>query len=78
MEQNYKLNILIKFLYRETDIFETLEIEDAIEHDFFLAEELQLLKDAFLQLPSVRFSPTKNTMANILSFSQNGQLNTAC
>lgn len=77
MEKRYTLNLLIKYLYRETDIFETLEVEDALTHDYSLAEEFNSLKKSFLKLPNVKFLPQKASMENILSFSRTKEMNSA-
>lgn len=70
MEKDYTQNLLIKYLYRETDIFETLELEDALEHDFFLAEEYNMLKQSFDELQKVTFLPAKSSIQNLLAYSE--------
>ncbi len=77
MEKRYTLNLLIKYLYRETDIFETLEVEDALAHDYSLADEFKRLKKSFLKLPNVKFLPNKASMENILSYSRTREMNSA-
>ncbi len=77
MEQDYTFNVLVKYLYRETDLFETLEIEDALAHDSSLAADFTLMKKAFIEMPKVGFFPSNATMNAILSQSQSTSLNTA-
>jgi len=69
MKHNYTSNLILKYLYRETSITETLEIEHAIENDIQLREEYLRIKSGYKGLPKVLFYPTDETMANILDYS---------
>ncbi len=69
MEQHYTDFSLLKYLYRETSLTTTLEIEDAIENDDNVRDRFQELKSSFKQLPKVLFYPTDNTMSKIMDYS---------
>ncbi len=69
MEQSFTQNDLIKYLYKETSLTETLEIEFALEEDLNLAEQFKSLMQGFLQLPKVTFAPSKVALQNILGYS---------
>lgn len=70
MEQDYTSNVLIKYLYRETSLTETLEIENAISEDSKVKAEYQRLKNGYARFPKVKFYPTDKTISNILTHSR--------
>jgi len=70
MEQDYTSNVLIKYLYRETSLTETLEIENAISEDSKVRAEYQRLKNGCARFPKVTFYPTDETISNILTHSR--------
>lgn len=69
MEQHYTDFSLLKYLYRETSLTTTLEIEDAIENDNEVRDRFQKLKKSFKQLPKVLFYPADNTISSIMDYS---------
>lgn len=69
MEQNFTQFDLIKYIYKETSLTETLEIEFALEEDLNLAEQFKSLMQGHLQLPKVTFAPSKTALQNILGHS---------
>lgn len=70
MEQDYTSNVLIKYLYRETSLTETLEIENAISEDSAVKAEYQRLSKGYRRFPKVQFYPTDETISNILNHSK--------
>ena len=70
MTHNYTPNMLVKYIYSETDLFETLEIENAIENDDKLKESYLTLNNGYKKLPKAQFSPSKSAIDNILLFSR--------
>ena len=74
MTQKFTQNDLIRFIYKETSVRETLAIQEALNNDFDLFVEYQELYRTFQQLPKVTFSPSKNAIQNILSYSQRSAL----
>lgn len=69
METNYTSNLLLKYLYRETSITQTLEIEHSIENDKETRDYFLRLKAGYKKLPKVQFYPKDKTLSNILSYS---------
>ncbi len=69
MKQSYTEEKLIQFIYGECDILERLEIEDALENDFFLKDAYMSLFDAYKLLPHEVFSPSQNSFYTILAYS---------
>ena len=69
MTHDYTPNMLVKYIYSETDLFETLEIENAIENDIQLKESYMTLKNGYNELPKVQFAPSQAAIDNILFFS---------
>lgn len=68
MEQCYTSEKLIQFIYGECDLFERLEIENALLHDLGLRGEYDSLHASYKKLPKVLFSPTTETVNTILAF----------
>ena len=69
MEETYTEEYLIKYIYKETDIAERFEIEDAIENDSQLNKAFMKLYYAYKSLPKVLFRPSDKVIRNILAFS---------
>lgn len=71
MKQKITKNDLIRYIYKETSITETLAITEAISRDWELFEEYEVLMHSFQLLPKVKFDPSAATIQGILSYSQN-------
>lgn len=69
MKQTFTNNDLIKFIYKETNVFETLEIQNALTEDAALFDNYQTLMSGYMELPKVTFAPTKSALQNILDYS---------
>ena len=70
MAQKFTQNDLIRFIYKETSVAETLAIQELLNSDFDLYIEYQKLYWSYQKLPKVTFSPSQKTVDNILSYSQ--------
>jgi len=70
MKHNFTLNHLVKFIYKETTIAETIAISNALQSDWELYESYEELKKSFNQLPQVTFSPSQDSIKNILRYSK--------
>ena len=70
MNLKFTLNHLIKYIYRETSIAETMAINEALHDDFELREKYQELLLGFQQLPKVKFNPSPAAIQNILKYSE--------
>lgn len=66
---------LVRFIYKETSIMETLAICEALSEDPLLKEEYEALYDSYLQLPKAKFNPRPSALQNILSYSEQTALN---
>jgi len=76
MKQKFTLNHLIKYIYKETTVAETLEINKALLKDFQLFQEYQELLFAHRQLPKVKFDAKTSTLNSILNYSKQATLET--
>lgn len=76
MKQKITSNDLIRFIYRETSATETMNITEAIAEDRYLYEEHQSLRGSYAKLPKAKFNPSKNTIQNILHYSENTAVQT--
>lgn len=69
MEESYTLNALVQFLYREMPAEEAVEMAHLIEEDPQMRAMFDDLLLAKVQLPKVRFNPSKVALDNILQYS---------
>ncbi|HMR42288.1 MAG TPA: hypothetical protein PKC40_00575 [Saprospiraceae bacterium] len=69
MKQNFTPNDLLRFLYKETSLSETVALKEAIEENDNLHDEYQALLKAYHTLPKVKFRPTPDAVRNILNYS---------
>ena len=70
MTHNYTENHIVRFIYKECDLFEKLEMEFAMEDDSTLMEEYSDMMIAYHTLPKVLFSPKKSCIDAILAYSK--------
>ena len=70
MEHNYTLNSLVRYLYKESSLLRSLEIENQINEDQNLRSYYLRLKKAFKSMPKVSFYPSDKTMDAILDYSK--------
>jgi len=70
MKQTFTSNHLIRLLYNETSLAETIDIVGALEQDILLLEEYEELQEAMQELPNVLFSPSPKTVSQILEYSE--------
>jgi len=76
MKQKSTLNLLIKYIYQETTVAETLAISEALLTDFQLHQRYQELLFAQRQLPKVKFDAKTSTLNSILNYSKQATLET--
>jgi len=70
MVEIYMENALIRYLYKESDLFERLEIEYALENDEKLRYMFLQLKKAKQNLSNSLFLPSAGVIQNILNYSR--------
>lgn len=70
MEQPYTQEHLVQFIYKETPVLETFEIEDALENNVVLANQCATLISAFNKLPEVKLNPSNQTILRLLDYSR--------
>lgn len=70
MANSYTSNLLIKYIYSETDIADRLELEYAIETSAEVRSQYLDLRNSYKNLPKVQFAPKKTTMDSILAYSK--------
>ncbi len=69
MKQKFTPNHLVRYIYKETSVAESLAIEKALGEDWNLYEAYEELHKAYAQLPKVTFSPKPSSIRNILKYS---------
>ncbi len=74
MTEKFTPNHLIKFIYKETTLAETIAISEQLDADPIMAEQYHDLLEAYDQLPKVQFKPQQMTIQNILNFSKETSL----
>lgn len=74
MTHNYTPELLIKYIYGETDIADRLELEYALENNSQLRAQYLDIYNSYKNVSKVAFSPKKSTLDNILSYSRSTSL----
>ena len=69
MKEKISTNLLIKYIYSETTVSESLAIEDALSSDWSLHEAYEEVLTAYHQLPKAKFNPSPDAIQNILKYS---------
>lgn len=70
MMQNYTEEDLIRFIYQEVEICEHFEIDYAVQNDQNLKEEYKALKETADMLPKFNYSPSDQSVMNILNYNK--------
>jgi uncharacterized protein YfbU (UPF0304 family) len=70
MDQKFTKNHLIRFIYKETTVAETMAIDEALNEDFELLEKYHELLQGYHQLPQVKFNPAESSIQQILRHSK--------
>ena len=74
MKQFFTTDHLIHFLYNETTASEAIAIKEELDTNYSFREEYEILLGAYNQLPKVTFSPSENSVKNILNHSKSAAL----
>lgn len=69
MKQTFTNNDLVKYIYKETSLADTLAIQEALLVDGDLFESYQNLMEGYIELPKATFAPTTSALQNILNYS---------
>ena len=70
MELKFTKNDLIRYIYKETSVAETLAINEALRSNPEMHVKYQELLQGYQQLPKAKFSPSASAIQNILRYSQ--------
>ena len=70
MAKIYTKNTIIQLLYGECDLFETLEIENALSEDLELQTEYFSLKQSMAIFKTEVHKPKSEAIRNILTYSK--------
>ena len=70
MKQIYTDETFIQFYYNECDLFETLEIEDALENDAAIFEVYHGIKEVLDSLSNISYSPSQQAIRQIMKYSK--------
>lgn len=69
MLQTCTRNDLIRFIYRETNLAETLAVRQALDNDIFLREAYEELSEGHRHLPKATFSAAPSVVRSIMAYS---------
>lgn len=75
MEKSHTQLDLVRFIYKETSVVETIEIAEALSKNPLLMEEYEELFDGYRHLPKAKFNPRNVALRNILRYSEQTALN---
>ncbi len=67
---NFTQEDLLLYLYSETSSSKSAEIKAALDLDWNLREEFELLQSAHNQLKTIKMAPSSNTINNILNYAE--------
>lgn len=67
---NFTPEDLLQYLYNETSPEKTAAIKAALENDWSLREKMEVITSAQNRLESLKLSPSKNVIANILNYAE--------
>ena len=67
---SFTLEDLVQYLYNEASSEKTAAIKAALESDWSLREKFEILSEGSKQLKTIRLSPRKETIDNILSYAE--------
>ncbi|MEZ4910531.1 MAG: hypothetical protein R2774_06685 [Saprospiraceae bacterium] len=70
MTQHYTYQDILKYYFKECDLFQRLELEFAMAEDSSLMAESIEIKESLHLLPRVTFSPRKAVLDAILEYSK--------
>ena len=76
MKQKFTKNDLIRYIYKETSVAETMAINEALSSNTDLFDHYQDLSQGYQQLPKAKFNPSAAAIQNILRYSQRTALET--
>lgn len=74
MTHNYTPELLIKYIYGETDIADRLELEYTLENNAQIRAQYLDILNSYRNVPKASFSPKKSTLDNILNYSASNSL----
>jgi len=74
MQKDFTLEDLVSLLYDEVDASKRLAMYEALDAQPALLSEFQQLAEAKQRLPKVTFSPSENTIKNILAYGEHRTL----
>lgn len=75
---NFTQEDLLQYLYKETSLVQTAEIKAALETDWNLREEFELLTSAQNNLKALEMAPSQRTLDAIFNYAEKavGELST--
>jgi hypothetical protein len=67
---NFTPEDLLQYLYNETSPAQTAEIKAALETDWSLCEQFEVMTSAQKRLETLKMSPSQQTVDNILDYAE--------
>lgn len=67
---NFTPEDLLQYLYKETSTDKTAQIKAALETDWNLREQLEVITAAHGRLEPLKLSPSQKTIENILAYAE--------
>ncbi len=67
---NFTPEDLLQYLYKETSTEKTALIKAALETDWNLREQLEVITSAQSRLEALKLSPSQKTIENILAYAE--------
>jgi hypothetical protein len=67
---NFTPEDLLMYLYKETSLQQTAEIEQALANDWTLREKLAVLKTSMQRLDKIEEAPRTEVVLNVLNYAK--------
>lgn len=67
---NFTPEDLLMYLYKETSLQQTVEIEQALANDWTLREKLAVLKTSMQRLDKIEETPRTEVVLNVLNYAK--------
>ena len=78
MTRNFTTNLIVKHLYNEASALESLEVIEMLENDPNLKAEYERMELSKNLLPKISFAPSNDSIDQIMSYSRQQTINSAC
>jgi hypothetical protein len=74
MKNNFHENELLSYLYDESNVYDCIAIEEALDQDTVLSARFDLLQESHRELLPLQLQPSESAVQAILAYSRSARL----